>query len=285
MLALSLTSRYLTGTRDDDPTDLWRALLGTPDEGLARLSSLGVAAIEVGDVRDASDTSVAAEALAAVRRAGLRPHAHLWLPDGFDADRPPATLERTVRAVGASVDGASARPAACAVHGRKRHEPDASKATVRDLTRLEPWLRAAGVTAALEVCRYRPEGPFGGTYAEVTAVVRAAEDLLGTPLGVTWDIGHTTWNHLQGHDSQWPDEAFTTRVAHVHVHDVGASGRTHFPLDEGRAPLALFVERLKGVGYDGLWNLELYPERWPGTVNERRDRLVASIATLVEAVS
>ena len=285
MLALSLPSRYLTGARDDATADLWTALLGPPREGLPALAALGVGAVEVADVRDDIDAGVARDALAAVQAAGMRPHAHLWLPARFAPDRAPATLEATVRALGPANERRPLGPAACALHGHRRSEPDAFATTVRDLCTLEPWLRSNGVSAALEVCRDRPEGPVGGTYGEVTAVVRAAEDELGTTLGVTWDLGHTTWNHQQGHDALWPDEAFLARVTHVHVHDVGGTGRTHFPLDEGHAPLPGFVERLRGVGYAGLWNLELYPERWPGAATERRRRLDLSITVLTEAVS
>jgi len=281
VLALSLPSRYLTGARDDETADLWRAMLGPPGEGLAALAGLGIGAVEVGDVRGETDADAVSEALAAVRVAGLRLHAHLWLPERFTPEGAPPTLIAAVRAL-AERGGA---PPACAIHGHRRHEPDAFATTVRDLCALEPWLRANGAATALEVCRDRPGGPFGGTYAEVTAVVHAAEALLGTTLGVTWDVGHTTWNHLQERDALWPDEAFLTRVTHVHVHDVGPTGRTHFPLDEGRVSLAGFVERVRHVGYAGLWNLELYPERWPGAVAERRRRLDDSVAVLTEAVS
>jgi sugar phosphate isomerase/epimerase len=281
VLALSLPSRYLTEACDDDTADLWRAMLGPPSEGLRALTALGIGAIEVGDVRGEVDADVVADALTAVRVAGLRPHAHLWLPERFTPDGAPETLVAAVRALA----DPGAAPAACALHGHRRHEPDAFTATVRDLCALEPWLRANGASAALEVCRDRPDGPIGGTYAEVTAVAGAAEDVLGAPLGVTWDLGHTTWNHLHGRDELWPDAAFLFRVTHVHVHDVGAIGRTHFPLDEGRVPLTGFVERLRDVGYAGLWDLELYPERWSGTAAERRTRLDASVAVLSEAVS
>ncbi len=281
MLALSLPSRYLTEARDDDTADLWRSMLGPPSEGLRALAALGVGAIEVGDLRGEHDADVVSGALAAVRSAGLRPHAHLWLPERFTPAEAPATLVAAVRALA----DPGAAPAACAIHGHKRHEPDAFTTTVRDLCALEPWLRAHGASTALEVCRYRPDGPFGGTYAEVTAVVGAAEDVLGAALGVTWDLGHTTWNHVHGRDGLWPDAAFLARVTHVHVHDVGDTGRTHFPLDEGRVPLSGFVERLRDVGYAGLWDIELYPARWSGTAAERRTRLDASVAVLSEAVA
>ena len=290
MLALSLPSRYLTGALEDEAAALWHAMLGPARDGLAALAGLGIAAVEVGDVRGERAPETVALALRTVRDAGLRPHAHLWLPARFTPDDVPATLEAAVTALTVSSDGSSGAwsddaLACCAVHGHKRHEPDAFTATVRDLCALEPWLRERGASAALEVCRSRPEGPFGGTYAEVEAVAAAVGDALGTRLGVTWDLGHTTWNHLQGLDALWPAPGFLTRVRHVHVHDVGGSGRTHFPLDEGRAPLQGFVERLREVGYDGLWDLELYPERWGGTPAERRSRLEDSVARLAEALS
>lgn len=293
-----MPSRYLTGDLEDDAAALWHAMLGPARDGLAALAGLGIGAVEVGDVRGEPAPETVALALDTVREAGLRPHAHLWLPARFTPDDVPATLQAAVTALVASADdlgddwgegSSGASPdhalAHCAVHGHRRHEPDAFTATVRDLCALEPWLRERGASAALEVCRSRPEGPFGGTYAEVEAVAAAVADALGARVGVTWDLGHTTWNHLQGLDALWPAPGFLTRVRHVHVHDVGVSGRTHFPLDEGRAPLQGFVERLREVGYDGLWDLELYPERWGGTPAACRRRLEDSVARLAEALS
>ena len=296
MLAISLPSGYLTGAEDGDDVACWRAMLGTPEQGLATLRHWGVEAVEVGDLRGDVDVTDVHAAFAAIAAAGLRAHAHLWIPPNVTTHGPPATLEHAARlltsdATAANV-GANAGPhapqaprGACAVHGYKRHQADALEATVADLAALEPWLRERGLASALEICRYRPEGPLGGTYAEVVALVEAAEQRCGVPLGVTWDLGHTTWNALQGHDRLWPDDAFLRRVAHVHVHDVAASGRTHFPLDEGRVDLAGMIERLRAVGYAGLWDLELYPERWPDVDANARARLEASLACLHEATT
>lgn len=281
MLALSLPSGYLTGSEDGDDTLRWRALLGVPAEGIATLAGWGVEVIEVGDLRGSVDDGTVRAAFDAIAAAGLRPHAHLWLPPDLAQHGPPETLVRAADAVGR---GPREAPAACALHAHKRHREGAFDATVADLRALEPWLRARGLSSALEVCRYRPEGPLGGTFAEVVALVEAAEEHLDTPLGVTWDLGHTCWNAQQGHDRSWPDERFLRRVTHVHVHDLAESGRTHFPLDEGRAPLEGMVDRLRGVGYAGLWDLEVYPERWPDDDARARARLEASLTRLLDAV-
>jgi len=292
VLAVSLPSRYLSGAANDaNDVALWRALLGPAEAGLARLAALGVRAIEVSDVRGAADADTVAAAMRAIAAAGLRAHAHLWAPRGFDPNEPPAPLLRAAEGVGAS-DGvggdgvaADAALAACAVHGHRRHHDGAFETTVAALVALEPWLHERGLRSALEVCRFKDDGPLGGTYAEVIALAEAAEAALGDELGLTWDLGHTTWNHQQGFDALWPPEAFVRRVAHVHIHDVADNGRTHAPLDIGRAPLAEFVARLRAHGYRGLWDLELYPERWSGDANERRSRLEASIARLSDAVT
>ncbi len=281
MLALSLPSSYLCGAAEAAADQAWRALIGPPAEALPALAALGVGAIELADVRGRADAAVVTHALQQVQAAGLVPHAHLWLPRGFDPARPPEPLVAAVRGFDASRDARLRRPAACAVHGHHRDTPDAAAATVRDLRTIDAWLRERGASAALELCRFRPEGPIGATYAEVVDLAAAA----GDAIGITWDLGHTTWNHEQGHDVAWPHDAFLQRVRHVHVHAVGATGRTHFPLGSGRAPLTGFVERLRGVGYDGLWDLELYPIRWGGSPAQGRVALETSITFLSEALA
>jgi len=282
VLAVSLPSSYLAGARDDADAILWRAILGPPSRALADLAALGVGAVELADVRGHVDALAVTRSLQVIEDAGLKPHAHLWIPRGFDPMRPPVPLLAAVKGLEhwASVTG-RAHCAACAVHGHRRHDPDAEAASVRDLRELDGWLRRHGACAALEVCRFKPEGPLGATYSEVTALAQAA----GPEVGITWDLGHTTWNHLQGFDVEWPDERFLQRVMHVHVHDVGPTGRTHFPLDQARAPLEGFVERLRGIGYAGVWDVELYPNRWEGSASERRRRLEGSVARLAEILA
>lgn len=281
MLALSLPSGYLTGAEDGDDVARWRAILGEPAEGLALVRRWGVVCIEVGDLRGSVAAETVRAAVTAIAAAGLTPHAHLWLPPDIGRHGVPAALASAVAAVGS---GPPSAPAACALHGHKRHEEDAAQRSVDDLCALEPWLRAHGTSSALEVCRYRPQGPLGGTYDEVVDLIEAAEARIDRALGATWDLGHTAWNALVGHDREWPDERFLHRVTHVHVHDLAESGRTHFPLDEGRVPLDGMIERLQAVGYAGWWDLEVYPERWPDDPPRARERLQASLERLGEAI-
>jgi sugar phosphate isomerase/epimerase len=282
VLALSLPSSYFCGScsRDVDDAGVWHSLLGPPPGALAQLAELGVHAIEISDVRGRSDAAAVARALQQVIDAGLRPHAHLYLPRGFDPARPPEQLVAAARGLDRSRH-LRVGLAACAVHGHHRDSPDAAAATVRDLRAVDSWLRDHGARAALEVCRYRSQGPFGGTYAETLGLARAA----GDGVALTWDVGHTTWNHEQDFDVAWPDAGFLERVRHVHVHAIGETGRTHFPLGRGRVPLEAFVERLRGVGYDGLWGLELYPLRWQSSPADGRRALEASISRLAEALA
>lgn len=280
MLALSLPSSYLSGSTDLDTAFVWHSMLGPPERALPDLAELGVKAIEISDVRGQTEAAVVSRALLTVTDAGLLPHAHLYLPRGFDQARPPEPLIEAVRGL-ARARNARQRLAACAVHGHHRDSPEATAATVRDLRAVDAWLREHGARAALEVCRFRPQGPIGGTYAEVLGLARTA----GDGIGLTWDVGHTTWNHQQGFDVAWPEACFLERVRHVHVHAVGDTGRTHFPLCRGRVPLEEFVERLRRVGYDGLWDLELYPLRWSSSPADGRRALEASISRLAEALA
>ena len=53
---------------------------------------------------------------------------------------------------------------------------------------------------------------------------------------------------------------FVAGVIHTHLHDLAADGQTHWPFSEGRVPRWQHTwDALRGVGYQGVFNLEMYP--------------------------
>jgi sugar phosphate isomerase/epimerase len=143
-------------------------------------------------------------------------------------------------------------------HGDEEELRDRTKALftyLDDLVERE----TAPVTFALELNRAKGVADPANTYA-ATADLCARIDR--ERVGICWDWGHGYHNILEG--SMEPDlpEAFLERVIHTHIHGVGPTGRTHWPLDRGRLPLEQYAAALLDRGYRGVFTLELSPERF-----------------------
>ena len=132
---------------------------------------------------------------------------------------------------------------------------------------------------ALEIMRYHEKlcDPCS-TYEGLLAVLDELDGEEDHKIGICWDMGHTRSSIAQGKLSPETPEAFLARVVHTHLHDVGPNGDTHWPLVEG-TPVAQDLGLLKSVGFDGVLNLELLPQRWPPDVPVRQS-IVESIAWL-----
>jgi sugar phosphate isomerase/epimerase len=113
--------------------------------------------------------------------------------------------------------------------------------------------------------------------------VEAIRQRVGHPrLGICWDFGHGYVNYLHQLGPASPPQSFVERVTHTHIHDVGPTGKTHWPLTEAKLPINTYTRLLESVGYQGLWNLELSPDRY-----QKEDgiasRILQSIETLASA--
>lgn len=93
-------------------------------------------------------------------------------------------------------------------------------------------------------------------------------------LGICWDMGHLYSNLLFGNEidlklGSTPPKEFIKKVYHTHIHGLNDEGITHYPLTEDyRLPIASYVDALKGVGYEGVYNLELSFDRFPENVSK-----------------
>ena len=105
-------------------------------------------------------------------------------------------------------------------------------------------------------------GP-GFTYTDLTELVQRIDH---PQAGLCWDLGHTYANLRNGVLPDQVPSDFASRVIHTHIHGLGPRGRTHFALTEESLPLASFIGPLVSAGYEGIYNLELRPQRedWEG---------------------
>ena len=98
-------------------------------------------------------------------------------------------------------------------------------------------------------------------------------------VGICFDMGHYAWyaKNFTESPNTIPDETFFSRVIHTHIHAY-TDGTTHFPLDEWREPMSLYIRELR-KGYLGIYNLELEPGRYAHRWNAT-DSYLFSIDTL-----
>ncbi len=95
-----------------------------------------------------------------------------------------------------------------------------------------------------------------------TGVVNMVKKIPGKKIGICWDMGHSYSNTVNYNHPPFPPKEFLERVTHTHIHDLGPTGRTHWPFKENNVPLKENIELLKSFGYKGVDNLELSFDRF-----------------------
>lgn len=126
------------------------------------------------------------------------------------------------------------------------------------------------VRIALENNRRMPDRTDGDSLTLVLdAVTRADRQNVGT----CFDMGHWAWYTANFTDTPnlLPPKEFLSRAIHTHIHvytenaenvyGTATKGATHFPLDEWREPISLYIDAL-GYKYFGVYNIELTPKRF-----------------------
>lgn len=115
------------------------------------------------------------------------------------------------------------------------------------------------VRIALENNRKMPDKTDGNSLA---LVLDAVERVDRENVGICFDMGHFAWYATNFTDSPMtlPPQSFLSRVIHTHIHEY-AEGTTHFPLEEWREPISLYINAL-GREYQGIYNVELEPQRF-----------------------
>jgi len=130
-------------------------------------------------------------------------------------------------------------------------------------------------TLTLENNRLMPDKTHGNSTELVENTIKSCDPAI---VGITFDMGHYFYQCGFDRDAL-PSEAFLKRVKHTHIHAT-CKGETHFPLTFD-LPLEKYIRGL-GEDYDGIYNLELEPTRWPEL--NPGEELMGSIERLKESI-
>ncbi len=138
------------------------------------------------------------------------------------------------------------------------------------------------VVIALENSRLMPDKKTEGDCASLVA--EAVGKVKSDKIGVCFDMGHYRYYRLKNTPDtpdQPPSRAFCSRIVHTHIHALNLM-KTHHPLEAFDLPLDDYLGAFAD-GYDGVFNLELEPERFKDTLDPA-DALIGSVRVLREAV-
>jgi sugar phosphate isomerase/epimerase len=280
-IGFSLPPAYLV-QRDTSPDNVWIRALGKPEDALRQLKERGLNSVELRMVRPGMDPALIRAALDVVTQAGLGFTIHGLLPPSEDQTGavegfPLWELADHIR----EKQGEATIP----LHAKFRTEGALELViadTVSALRRLleECEQRRAPFRFALEINKSKARVDPSFTWDGVSAIVREVNH---PALGICWDFGHAFYNHHIGLIPAEPPASFLEKVMHTHIHDVSPEYKTHWPLREGRVPVARHCESLHSVGYAGVYNLELDPPRYPNYEN-LKDALLDSVLALKEIV-
>lgn len=289
IMGMSLSPAYLAG-HPDAPERRW---YGPVDALLRDLADASVQSVELRAVGPGTDVALARAAALQVRSAGFAMTIHGVLPpagcgsDWQEAVPALVALLEWLRDERARTRGDASPdvPSAVTVHAYAAEDGDARSLAARSAARLAEmgaWVEAQEIPAVLAVELNRAKKTVDPcvTYEGVLSVSRGAGS---SRVGICYDFGHAWSNTLTEGLSEDAPDGFLRRAVHTHIHDVGPTGRTHWPLTEGRLPLEDFIRRLAGVSYRGVWNLELSPERFAAEGDCRR-RVIDSARRLRAAL-
>lgn len=278
-IGLSLPPAYLVGDASEGgAAAIWRDAFGDVGAFLAAVREAGVSSIEVRSIAEDADPGLALRAAGRAWDAGLGFTIHGRLPRQLAGE----TLGEAYPAIVPLVEALRARgeQGILTLHCYSEQGGVArqlAERTVHALRSLLDIFQREGVplSIALEINHLGPRSDPGVTYAGIVEMIAGT----GRPgIGACWDMGHAFMNVQHEQLARIPSEAFLGRVIHTHVHDLGP--RTHYPLTRGVVPVDLYAKLLLDRGYEGIFNLELSPERYPESAREGLWASVERLATL-----
>ena len=277
-IGLTLPFAYLAGIADSSDAGLLSLAFGKPDDCLRALRDHGVSSIEVGGT---VGPACSGEALLLVAKKladiGLRMSLHNQLIEG---ERKRAFSQDYASLIPALEFMGSREPVIVVMHAATDAHAELEALVARTavtLARLSESIRVEGVPVliALELTRDHGITSPGTTYDNLCAIAKRVQPYAQK---FCWDLGHA-WSNVSRHKLiSTPPLDFIENVIHTHIHAMSDTGKTHWPLSENQAPLANYIRQLHSRGYQGAYNLELYPSRWAKM--NIRDKILGSVMTL-----
>ncbi len=276
-VGLSLRLPYVAGSEGG-----FRDILGDPVPLLAELKAAGLAPIEIQGLPPTLQSDILVGALERVYEAGLGITFHSQLP-AWELGQPlPKFHEPSPAVVAALQRFGTIIPAV--VHAYTSREQDWDllvKRSIEAIRAMATFYKTHDVPlrVALEINRFK-----GAVTPDVRyeGILEMADSFEEDELGLCWDMGHTQSSIMQRQLPIVPPQDFVNQVIHTHMHDIGENGRTHFPLVSACDHLKNGIQRLTASGYSGVYNLELYPDRWGMENNaDIKAAIFASIERLI----
>jgi len=278
-LGLSLPLGYLNGADETADAKCLSEAFGKPCDCLAELKDQGVSSIEISGFSHDMASDILLDSVRSILSSGMQLTLHGYLTsntasrlfgDIYPQLLPTITYlkdqhEKTVMVVHALAD----------LHASYRNMVES---TARELGQLAESIQACNlpVRVSLEINRFHGIETPGASYE---GLLEIAKHVRNPNIGFCWDMGHTRSSVLQNRLPAVPPPEFIRKVNHTHLHGLSPDGDTHGSLTESSSHIASGISRLMSCGYDGAYNLELYPARWE-TENNVRDEILGSVLCL-----
>jgi sugar phosphate isomerase/epimerase len=279
-IGLSLPLDYLIGAEISGNAKYFFEAFGKPCDCLAELKDHGIGSIELKFGSDTLPNSLLTAARSIIR-SGMYITLHGYLPNNtagtLFGDIYPMLLP--------AIDFLKNQQEEIVMTLHGHAAPCASNAALIESTTrtLKGLIESVGicnytVKLAVEINRFHRNRikTYDTTYE---GILKVTQHLTDSEIGFCWDMGHTQSSFLQNMLPATPPFEFVRKVIHTHVHGLSPRGTTHWPLTKSTAHIASGVRQLKSCGYNGIYNLELYPMRWDAE-NIVRDEILTSIHCL-----
>ena len=259
MIGLTLKYKTLAGNGAGTPEGLLTDSYGGLEAALYAFREQGVGSIEISFVDSHSSTPAVQEMIDRIYGAGMRVSFHGVLEN--------MTGEEYLRWFTPIFNTVFAHQDSLNVTLHAFTDLPLTKRLLAD------WAERAlpvfpGLTFALENQRVHNESfPHEKAHFRIDAIPAM---LPASPnIGICWDMGHYAYNVLQAGMpvETLPGNEALLMIRHTHIHCLKELN-THHPIV--RHPIEEYVGALKGVGYRGLYNIEVKPEKYISYLDVRK---------------
>ncbi|HZJ75594.1 MAG TPA: TIM barrel protein [Clostridia bacterium] len=251
-IGISLPARIFLG-KDKKSIKRINKSFGSFSEFLLSLKSYGVNAVEIRAIESSDKPDYVKSLFDTLENAGLDLTIHGTLGKAGKKEDVLSPLSEILTCE-------RKEPLIVTVHAlRDKKEPinKAAERTKKSLYEICEYSekRNLPIKLCLELNREKGEGDPSVTCESVVDMVKSAGS---DKVGICWDFGHYLYNcKMTGDDKKVPPKEFLELVAHTHIHGIH-NGVTHYPVNYEDMPMLFeYINALKGVGYSGIYNIEM----------------------------